>query len=201
MTEVTLHGALGKKFGKNFKLKVSNAFSALKGIDANRNGFMRKILSLNKNGESYCIIVDGEVLNEQNQLREKRKINKIDVIPLIYGYGPIGSILLNIVISIGIQFLINALMKQATPQDPQLYVSVGGNVSSVETSGKSYVFSNRQNVAEQGSSIPVGYGRTKINSKIILNSIKNYSTSMVFREEAYSNISQQIAFYNDFLST
>lgn len=206
MTNITLHGSLGKKFGKTFKIKVSDAFSALKAIDANRYGFMQKILSLNQRGEGYCVIVDGETLVNKDQLKEKRKINKIDIVPIIFGYGPAFAAIpflttfLNIAISIGLQFLLNSLMKQGQPPNPQVYVTVGGNTSSVEAAGKSYVFSNPQNVAEQGSSIPVGYGRAKSSSKIILNSMKNYSTNMNFQEESSAFINRQIAFYNDFLT-
>jgi hypothetical protein len=39
---------------------------------------------------------------------------------------------------------------------------------------ESFSFSNKANVASQGSPVPVGYGRLKVGSRLIQTSIKSY---------------------------
>jgi predicted phage tail protein len=222
MTSITLHGLLGKKFGRSFKIKINNALSALKAIDANRPGFMNEILSLSKKEEDYCIIINGTTVCNSNELYENKILRTVDLVPVIAGSGEIAAAffisafslagtaasiagfvittLVNIAISLGIQYIMSKLLKEAEPPtNPQKYQAVGGASSVVQAAGKSYVFNNMLNIAEQGSAIPVGYGRAKIASRVIFSTVKNYSTSSTFQEEAL-RINQQIAFYNDFLT-
>jgi len=200
MTKIYLHGELAHIFGNFFKLKINNALSALKGIDANKKGFLQKISSLSKNGIYYSIIVDNEEMQNQNQLIEKRSIESIHIIPIIYGSGELvaagiglvaaGSLtvagqivagLVNMAISLGVSFLMNSINKQATP--PQQSISVGGATSIIEAKGRSYIFSNNVNAAEQGSAIPVGYGRMKVSSQILSASVKSYPTNINVNNE------------------
>lgn len=71
-------------------------------------------------------------------------------------------------------------------------VSIGGASAGVEAQGKSYVFSNLNNAETQGSSIPLGYGRMKIGSRIINVSIKDYPTNYKFEDETTINQAQSV---------
>ena len=131
MTNIYLYGELAQVFGKFFKLKVNNVLSALKGVDANRNGFLQKISSLSRNGIHYCIIANNEKIENKNQLIEKKSIKSIHILPIIYGSGEALAVglnltvtvagkvvlsaagqivagLVNMVISLGVSFLMNA---------------------------------------------------------------------------------------------
>lgn len=199
MTKIYIKGILGKKFGSLFEINVSNAISALNAIDANRSGFINELFKLNKKNINYCMICDSEYINDVNQLLERRKIKNIYIIPVIIGFGDavaaglgfataagltatgkVVSFLVNMLIttalSLGISFLINSINKQASP--PQQNVSAGGVTSIIEAKGRSYIFSNNVNSAEQGSAIPVGYGKMKVSSKILSASIKSYPTNI-----------------------
>jgi hypothetical protein len=46
-------------------LKINNVLSALRGIDANRSGFLQKISSLSRNGIHYCIIANNEKIENE----------------------------------------------------------------------------------------------------------------------------------------
>ena len=218
MTNIYLHGEIAKIFGNFFKLKVSNAFSALKGIDANKKGFFQKISSLSKNGIYYAIIVDNEEIKNQNQLIEKKFIKSIHIIPIIYGSGEFiaagiglvaaGSLtvagqivagLVNMAISLGVSFLMNALMKQAAPPSMGVQnIAVGGATAAIESAGKSYVFSNNINSSEQGSAIPVGYGKIKTSSSVIFSSVLNYPTNSKYSEEFIGN--ESLILFSEFLA-
>jgi predicted phage tail protein len=185
MTKISIHGILGSIFGSEMSLSGCSATSILRGIDANREGFLNKIIELANKGHQYAIIVDGESVSNPESLVERRKIDSIYILPIIAGSGDgglgavIGEIIVNIAIStavsVGISFLMAALNKTAAP--PSVMIAVGGESQALDGRGRSYIFSNNQNTESQGSPIPIGYGRLRISSKIIEASVKNYSTN------------------------
>ena len=201
MTSIHIKGILGKKFGPLFEINVSNGMSALNAIDANRSGFINEIFELNKKNINYCMICDSEYINSSNQLLEKRNIKNIYIIPAIAGSGSfvaaglgyaagsvgfaITSFLVNTIIStaisLGVSFIMNSINKQAAP--PQQNISVGGATSIIEAKGRSYIFSNDVNAAEQGSAIPVGYGKMRVSSQILSASVKSYPTNINVNNE------------------
>jgi predicted phage tail protein len=223
MTNIYLHGELAHAFGKFFKLKINNALSALKGIDANKKGFFQKISLLNKNGIYYSIIVDNQEVQNQNELIEKRNIKSIHIIPIIYGSGELAAAglgltvtvagvttltvagqivagLVNMAISLGVSFLMSALMKQAAPPSAGVQnIAVGGASATIEAAGKSYVFSNSVNTSEQGSAIPVGYGKIKTSSNVIFSSVHNYPTSSKSSEEFIRG--ESLILFSEFLAS
>lgn len=218
MTNVYLHGQLAQIFGKFFKLKINNAFSALKGIDSNRNGFLKRISSLSQNGIHYCMIVNGEKIEDRNQLIERKTITSIHIIPVICGSGEliavglglvtaagtlsaVGSIvagLVNLGISLGVQFLVNSLMGKNQSSYVQKNISVGGASAAIEAAGKSYIFSNNVNTSDQGSSIPIGYGKMKASSSVIFSSVLNYNTNVTYKDEFMRG--ESILLFSDFLA-
>ena len=203
MTHIYIKGILGKKFGGYFTGFVKNAYSAIKLIDANKSGFFKTLMDFNKKNIFYAVICDGEVIENENDFLENRKINKIHIIPMMIGSGPafalaiglavntlsyaivvgVVNAIISTAISLGISFLMSAINKQASPNVSQQQIAVGGATAYVESKGKSYIFSNKQNLVSQGGSIPVGYGQMKISSHIIHASIKNYSTNQTAQDE------------------
>ena len=213
MTHIYVRGILGKKFGNHFTGFVKNAHSAIKLIDANKNGFFKTLLDLNKKNVFYAVICDGKIIKNENDFLENKKIKKIDIVPLIIGSGvaialAIGftantlaatiaagviNAIIGAIVSLGISFLMSAINKQASPQINQQQIAIGGATAYVESKGKSYIFSNKQNTVSQGSSISVGYGQMKISSNLIHASIKNYSTNQTAQDE-FKTFSSSSAF-------
>jgi predicted phage tail protein len=212
MTKIYIKGALAKKFGSYFSGFVKDAYSAIKLIDANRSGFFKALLQLDNENSHYAIICDGKIIQNENDFLEKRKINTINIVPIIVGSGmavalaiglaanSLGAALvagivnavISTVISLGVSFLMSAINKQASPQVSQQRISVGGATLALESKGKSYIFSNKQNAVSQGTTISVGYGRMKISSNIIHASIKNYPSSQSTQEEFKSNFTSSV---------
>jgi predicted phage tail protein len=202
MTKIYISGILGKIFGNFFELKIKNGFDALKGIDANKNGFLKKIKDLSSDGIYYQLIIDNEIIGNNNQIIEKRKIKSIHIVPIVYGSGAavavglgmvvaqtgaltmagqIVAFAVNTLVSVGISLAVSYLTQtqadqvSAPNQGPQ---AVGGATAAVEARGKSYVFSSLENTASQGDPVSIGYGRFKCDSKIIEAATKNYPTSL-----------------------
>lgn len=214
MTKIFLYGRISQKFGKVFKANINNVFSALKSIDCNREGFIKEVKELSRKGFDYFMIVDGDMIENNEELFERRKIEEIHLVPAVYGSGyalalaigftgvtaqVVGFVItmaLSAAVSLGVGYLMAALNKQAQP--PQQHIAVGGASAAVEAAGKSYIFNNLQNIAAQGASIPVGYGRYKIGSNVVQISIKNYPTNQTYTNE-FSNNASLFAF-SDFLT-
>lgn len=212
MTNIYIKGILGKKFGTFFKAKISSAISALKLIDANKYGFIDEIKNLNKKNINYTIICDGEILKTNHEFFQKKSIKNIYIIPYIIGFGEAVAVGMGLVIaetgkltltgaivagavnaviasaiSLGVSFLMSSINSQTSPQLNRQQIAVGGATSTIESKGKSYIFSNSNNAVSQGASVPVGYGTMIIGSRLISASIKNYSTDQIFFDQIKYN--------------
>jgi hypothetical protein len=60
---------------------------------------------------------------------------------------------------------------------------VGGSTTPTDAKAKSFVFDNLQNNATQSDTTPFGYGRVKIGSRLINQSIKMYPIDQIFNNE------------------
>lgn len=219
MTNIYVEGILGKLFGKHFKIKVYSPHSALKAIDANRQGFMKKLFDLNSQGLAYQIIVDGEQINSKEELIQKKKeIKTVYIIPLIIGFGgaivgwafgsafaattagiivtAVVNAVISTAISLGVSFLMQALTKSATP--PQQHIAIGGTVGTAQSAARSYIFANKGNVVAQGTPIAVGYGRVIVGTSVISAGMKSFSTSIKNYQEY--NLFSLTAAFEDFTS-
>jgi predicted phage tail protein len=225
MTKIYISGILGKIFGNFFELKIKNGIDALKGINANKKGFFKKIKDLSLDGVHYQLIIDNEIINDSDKIIEKRNIKSIYIVPIVYGTGQavavgmglvitegakagtltlMGQIVagaVNTLISVGISLAVSYLTQtqadqvSAPGQGPQ---AVGGATAAVESRGKSYVFSSLENTASQGDPVSIGYGRFKCDSKIIEAATKNYPTSVDSVQEFASM--QLSSLFTDYIS-
>ena len=195
MTQVKLHGILGKEYGADFRLQIGNPKNVLHAIDANRDGFLPRIVQLQREGFIYEIIINKKRLNDYRDLENPNDIKTIDLVPAIVGGGPAmffswlvsGTIWANITLAV-----IFAAVSYALTPAPDTE-EVEGSASATKSS---MVFSNNVNTASQGAPLPLGYGRLKVGSQVIQATIKSYPQhrrpSEVLRPEgdAASNTSQ-----------
>jgi predicted phage tail protein len=223
MTNIYLHGILGKIFGKVFKIKISNINSAIKALEANRDGFISKLKDLSNDGYNYMIIADDCEITNHMLFCENKQINSIHFVPSINGSGPVagpaalvvgetilGSTIaaqvvafaINMIIfsaiSLGVSLIANAFRKSGSgPTAVQNYVAVAGVTSVIQDMEKSFVFTNYLNYASQGSSIPVGYGTLKVASSVISAGVVSYSQNSPFSVASNSNL---IGINSDFIA-
>jgi predicted phage tail protein len=205
MTNIILHGILAKEFGGNFRMKIHKAINVVKAIDVNRRTFNKRIFELSREGLNYTMIVDGKKITELEELNIQKEPQEIHLVPLIMGSGGVALVTalgfattagtlvggaafaaaaINFVIltavSVGLQMLL------APKPDAGPPIS-----SSTKALAESFAFSNKANVAAQGSAVPIGYGRLKVGSQLIQMSIKSYpqnqnATDMMRQNVYYS---------------
>ena len=162
MTTIRLHGILAQKYGEVFKMDISKPRDVIRAIDANRDGFRKTVMDLQKEGFSYEILVNKKRLNKESFLNSK-KAQEIDLVPFIVGAGT--ELLVALIFSLVSAVIQFALMDPGT---------IDGGQSTVGGDNKSMMFSSSQiNLTAQGSPLPIGYGRLKVGSSVIQASLKS----------------------------
>jgi predicted phage tail protein len=209
MTEVILHGILAKEFGSNFMLKIARPKDCIKALDANLNNFVNRINELASQGFHYTIIVDGVKMQDIKELEILKNFKEINLVPLIVGSGAVvGGLILTGIASLGGAATAGAMTTfLATGLGQMVATLVGGLVLTAITVGlqmlmqdknkgpeavkstttaikESYDFSNKANVANQGSVIPIGYGRLKVGSQVIQFTVKAFQSQISFDDIA-----------------
>lgn len=166
MISVNLHGALAQEFGKSFELNISKPKEVIRAIDANRPGFRKKIANLQLQGFNYAVIVNK---NRKNPISDKR-FSDIDIVPLICGAGEVGILAFTIFASVTAAVIQYALL------DPGV---IEGGEQEVGSQKRSLLFQGgAANIADQGSPLPIGYGRLRVGSQVVQNTIKSYAQSI-----------------------
>lgn len=172
MTNIRLHGVLAKEYGQNFCLSVGRPKNVLHAIDANRDGFIARVIQLYKEGCVYEVIINKKRFDNQEDSQDPDDPETIDLVPAITGSGPafflplLGNLLLA---NIASAVFFAAVSYALTPQPEVQQVE-----ATAQANKQSQIFSNTENVASQGAPLPLGYGRLKIGSQIIQSTVKSY---------------------------
>ena len=169
MTIVNLHGILGQEYGKTFKLNLSNPRHVLEAIDCNRTGFLRRVIDLYKDGLGYEIIVNRKKLSQPSDVDNIRDAKTIDLVPIITGSTGLEVFLLAGLEKAFFAIVFATIQYALTPKP-----AVDSLEIQADAGKTSLVFSNRVNIASQGSPVPVGYGRLKVGTQVIQATIKSY---------------------------
>ncbi len=206
MTKVFLHGKLGKEFGNEFNLSINKPQDVIKAIDANNEGFQKRIFDLSQEGAQYSLIADNQIIGSVEDFSAKRKIKEIHMVPVIYGSG-VGAL----AIGIGVLAAVGGYVTEYVVLSTILYavalaaISYGvqsllakppaqnnqGSYGTAAATSQSYLFTNGENVTQQGNPVPLGYGRLKIGSAVIQQTIKNYPNSIATFNEFVNQSAQE----------
>jgi len=175
MTNIRLHGVLAKEYGQNFYLDIGRPRNVLHAVDANKGGFIKRVIELQKEGCMYEIIINKKRLNTQKELQSLDVAHTVDLVPAITGSGPVAALLVIIGESAFLTNLVTSVLFAAisyalspTPEGPERVEATARG------SAQSQVFSNPENLATQGAALPLGYGRLRVGSKVIQATIKSY---------------------------
>ena len=187
MTNVIIHGRLGKIFGQNHRFKVRRMSEIVHAINANSPGFKQAILSNLKEGSDYCY-VDPKNPNKKYKRPEEflnsKPPEELHLVPVILGAGGIGEIIAGLILIaasnapiiagyaklatalfyIGVSMIINGVISILFPIETPS-VADQGIESKIDTA--SYIFSSLRNNAVQGFPIPLLYGELRVGSNII----------------------------------
>jgi predicted phage tail protein len=210
MTKIILHGILAKEFGDSFHMEISKPKDIINALDANFSNFRNRVNELYLEGLNYIIIADGKKLQEINELEIKNKFKTIEIVPLIFGSGIVAlgtAILTTTFVSTGIisaaamtaflaggigmftAALIGGIALAAVSIGLQMLLAPKPEKpeaarSSTTAVKESFAFSNKANLANQGAVIPIGYGRLKVGSQVIQNTVKSFQSQISFNEIA-----------------
>lgn len=208
MTKVHVYGLLGKEFGSEFDFSLSSLKDVVAAIDANCEGFVKRIAELAKEGAHYTLIADDQVIGSVDDFVGKRKIKEVFFIPTIFGAGAIGAIVGGAALLVGAYgaaaagyaFLASVLVAVAFAAISYGVTSllakppssnIPGATGTTNATSKSFLFGNRENITAQGNPVPLGYGRLRIGSAVIQHSIKNYPNSISTFDEFTNQATQE----------
>jgi len=199
MTTVFIHGYLGQKYGKQHKFSLAKPRDVFRALDCQYEGFSKELVELGKEGSQYSLVIDDRELSNEVELSSSKAMKVIHIVPVIFGAGVgaliagvialgaaaavggtatlIGSLLLAVAFS-AISFGLQSLLTK--PPQANAISQSGAQASTAATSAtsKSFLFSNRENVASQGNPIPICYGRMRVGSAIIQENVKSYPNSV-----------------------
>lgn len=194
MTEIYLHGILGKKYGKKHKLCLSKPKDLIFAMEANYVNFVKDLKDLASKNIHYTFIVDNEWCKTADA-NSVKKMKKINFVPVILGSGPVvaGSaitwaMVAMFVISVVASAVISYIMAGKVD-----YPSVPGASASTNAFSKSLSFSNRENTVEQGNPVPLVYGRIKVGSFVIQSTVKSFPLSLNLVDEFNNTSSKKSA--------
>jgi len=186
MTNIIIHGLLGKIYGNSHKLKVRRMSEIIPAINANNPGFKNAILSYFRSDMDYCFI-DPQNPEKKYQRPEdflqQQPPKEIHIVPSVVGSGPAAFILAGVaaagagvaaasvlgaglsgfLVSLGVSLILQGVSMLLFPL-PETAKEQKAE-SKIDTS--SYIFSTTKNNAVQGFPIPLVYGEIKIGSNII----------------------------------
>lgn len=165
MVNIKLHGIFENFIPTEWNLNVSSVLEIFEAIEANTNKLVSTLGVIDQYISHFIIYVDEKpVPQEYLNSPILNKNSKVEIVPLIIGSGELIVGLVLLAISTGIQMLITKLLSPKSPID-------------IKTVSR--LFSNVENVSLRNVPIPLGYGRLKIGSIVISNSIafKTYANN------------------------
>jgi predicted phage tail protein len=211
---VYLHGQLGKRFGKKWKLAAQTPGEVIQALDANSDGFLEYICKKSQQGEDYILLKKSpnEIRNKQEVYENAITVDSINlldsgceihILSKAYGgvvasaiafgaagtafaVGGIGNMILaGMIWGVIGQVAMNALFKPPKPP-----------ARGTPTSTKSFLISGAQTRQAQGIAVPLGYGRLKIGSANVatrkinkkINSTKNASVLESYTEMEFIDL-------------
>ena len=176
MKEITLHGELAEKFGKDpIMLEVETAAMITRGLISRFGNEFREII---RNGTfEFLCLKDDEKTYIHDEMTATMVIDadEVHITPVAEGSGRFGQIILGVIlIVVGVYF------QQPYLTQAGIGLVVGGvaqllmtppSVAALENerpdSKPSFVFNGAVNVYEQGGPVPLVYGRFKAGSVIV----------------------------------
>jgi len=163
MKRVFLHGELGKKFGKEWKLDVSSPSEAVSALFANDREIESYLNKKEKAGIYYGVKrekSDNFIDRVDYVLPTKENIH---IFPMPQGAGFAGGLIMTALITAASMY-VNKKIAEAMERDD----------STLAVQTESFIFNGGENRYQQGSTVPVGYGRMKIGSNVVSACTVNY---------------------------
>lgn len=85
LTTIRLHGILGKKFGKEFRLAVRSAAEAVQALCSQLDGFESFMRNSDQAGYEFAVFRDKKNLDEQGIVMQSSEPSTIRIVPVVHG--------------------------------------------------------------------------------------------------------------------
>lgn len=179
-TKIQLYGKISKDFGSTFNFaNIKKPIDCVQAIDSQKRGFINYIKQESKRGIHYELIVNGESQDAFSINSSQEKIETIEIVPCVLGgtvafFVKLGlsaasaKIASAIAVTVAVGLLVAGIVYLMTPIPDYAPREVTSSVK-----GDSFLFSSTDNITQQGTSVPVGYGRLRVGSKVIASNIVN----------------------------
>lgn len=198
MVNVYLHGLLGRKFNKSWRLAVSSVSEAIKAIDINTNGRLREYLGGEAREKKYMVKIGDYYLRDKEELVGSSGSKDIHIVPYTKGASAAAKIIAGVVLVVvgailyyyGGGFLVKAgmgLMMMGASLTlggiVQMLTPVANfNSTDDSTTRGSNIFEGNSINVSQGGSVGLAYGRVLVSpmpiSVSIINEDKDVTTAI-----------------------
>lgn len=154
MIDITLHGILGKKLGKNWQLDVDSVFEIFEAVEANNQKINKYFSDFKKFVSHFVVYIDGKIM-PAHLLKSKILENgsKVEILPVVQ--GGIELVIIGILLII-LSIVLAVVLSPKAPKDVKTNSSILGGI---------------RNVLNRNIPVPIGYGRLRIGSAVISNLI------------------------------
>lgn len=189
-TKIILNGKLAKLYGKEFEFaNIKKPIQAIEALETRFPGIRNYIIKSAKEGMHYELLCNEKSENCYSMHNKKSVIEKVEIAPSIIGSGP-GTL----AVLVGIAFIAGGIVAGATALGAffvvlgvglliagimYLLTPIPENEPSSDVSGSvknsSFLFQNPQNIATQGRTLPVCYGKLRVGSYVVGTTISNYN--------------------------
>lgn len=167
MKKIHLHGDLGKRFGETWDLDVSSAAEAIAALCANNFGIQKYLQEAYNAGISYGIKKDsGEILQNKEEF-ELISDKDFHIFPIPQGSQGLALNLIIMAVTTAASMYIQKKMAEAMERDDSV----------LQAQTQSFIYTGKQNRFEQGSSVPLGYGRMNVGTNVVSACSINYDFS------------------------
>jgi predicted phage tail protein len=186
---VKLSGALGKKFGREWRFDIRTPAEAFRALAANNKGFVAHLAQAAQKGLSYRVFVDNRPIGEDTFL-SPTGAETIRISPVVRGQksGAVAGILMiaaAVALTVctmgagGALVIAGATVMSASTVSAVTVGLVMGGISALLLGNRaptlrnaanqqpSYSFSGAVNTTAQGSPVPLCYGKMVVGSQVI----------------------------------
>lgn len=163
---VKLYGPMRKRFGREFRLAVSNPAEAIRALSNQVSGFKEYLVNSKSNGLTFAIFVGKRNIGEED-IESPSGSDEIRIAPIIEGSkrGGIFQTILGVAlvavgayfgqawaINIGVSMILGGVVQMLSPQPKGLGAKDDPN------NMPSYTMNGAVNTQAQGNPVPVCYG-------------------------------------------
>lgn len=188
MTLINLHGIIAHEFESSMFFDIKKPKEVIEAISSKFSFFRKRLNELAEQGVHYSILVNGQKIQHIDQLDIGNSPEQVDLVPIICGSGAVALTIVgaglayagatgatflgayaSLALSVGMMMVSMGLQMMLAPKPDNKPTE-----ATISGAKQSFLISSKANLAEQGSPVPVGYGRLRAGSNVIQTTIKSY---------------------------